>query len=55
MGANQSRPSDAAVDQQLLERLQALQLKAEMTTSEKDGYVYVGDEACRYPGNAFTK
>lgn len=42
MGANQSRPSDAAVNEKLIERLQALQMKDERAISEKDGYVVVG-------------
>lgn len=45
MGANQSRPSDAAVNEKLIERLQALHMKGERSTSEKDGYVVVGGEA----------
>jgi bleomycin hydrolase len=45
MGANQSRPSDAAVNEKLIERLQALQMKDERSTSEKDGFVVVGGDA----------
>ncbi|KAF2036787.1 peptidase C1B, bleomycin hydrolase [Setomelanomma holmii] len=45
MGANQSRPSDAAINEKLLERLQALHMKEERSTSEKDGFVVVGGEA----------
>ena len=45
MGANQSRPSDAAINEKLVERLQALQMKDERKISEKDGFVVVGDEA----------
>jgi len=45
MGANQSRPSDAAVNEKLLERLQALHVKNERTLNEKDGFVVVGGEA----------
>ncbi|OAK96145.1 bleomycin hydrolase [Phaeosphaeriaceae sp. SRC1lsM3a] len=45
MGANQSRPSDAAINEKLVERLQALQMKDERRTSEKDGFVMVGDDA----------
>jgi bleomycin hydrolase len=44
MGANQSRPSDAAVNEKLIERLQALQMKDERSTSEKDGFVVVGGD-----------
>lgn len=44
MGANQSRPSDAAINEKLVERLQALQMKDERSISEKDGFVVVGDE-----------
>jgi hypothetical protein len=45
MGANQSRPSDAAINEKLVERLQALKMKDERSTSEKDGFVVVGSEA----------
>jgi bleomycin hydrolase len=45
MGANQSRPSDAAVNEKLLERLQALHTKDDRTMNEKDGFVVVGGEA----------
>lgn len=45
MGSNQSRPSDAAIQEKLLERLQALQLKDERSMNEKDGYVYVDNGA----------
>ncbi|KAF2830888.1 bleomycin hydrolase [Ophiobolus disseminans] len=45
MGANQSRPSDAAINEKLVERLQALQMKDERSISEKDGFVVVGGEA----------
>jgi bleomycin hydrolase len=44
MGANQSRPSDAAVNEKLLERLQALHMKDDRTMNEKDGFVVVGGE-----------
>lgn len=47
MGANQSRPSDAAINEKLIERLQALHMKDERSTSEKDGFVVVGGEARR--------
>jgi hypothetical protein len=48
MGANQSRPSDAAINEKLIERLQALRIKDEQrSTSEKDGFVVVGSEARR--------
>jgi hypothetical protein len=45
MGANQSRPSDAAISEKLVERLQALHMKDERSTSEKDGFVVVGADA----------
>jgi bleomycin hydrolase len=49
MGANVSRPSgDAAINEKLLERLQALHVKDERSTSEKDGYVLVGGDARMY-------
>ena len=41
MGANQSRPSDAAVQEKLVERLQALQAKDDRTMNEKEGYIYI--------------
>lgn len=52
MGANQSRPSDAAINEKLVERLQALHMTDERSTSEKDGYVVVGGEA-RKPFSVF--
>ncbi|KAF1845497.1 peptidase C1B, bleomycin hydrolase [Cucurbitaria berberidis CBS 394.84] len=45
MGANQSRPSDAAINEKLIERLQALHMKDERPMNEKDGYIVVGGEA----------
>lgn len=45
MGANQSRPSDAAVNEKLRERLQAMHMTEERATSEKDGFVHVSGEA----------
>ncbi|KAF2642752.1 bleomycin hydrolase [Massarina eburnea CBS 473.64] len=45
MGANISKPSDAAIQEELIERLQAFKVKDGHTFSEKDGYVYVDDEA----------
>jgi bleomycin hydrolase len=45
MGGNQSRPSDAAINEKLLERLQALHMKEERSTSEKDGFIVVASEA----------
>ena len=49
MGANQSRPSDATINEKLIERLQALHMKDEQrSTSEKDGFVVVGGEARRF-------
>ena len=44
MGANQSRPSDATVNEKLMERLQALNMKDDRPMNEKDGYVVVGGE-----------
>lgn len=41
MGSQQSRPSDAAIQEKLLERLHALQVKDERSVNEKDGYVFV--------------
>lgn len=55
MGANQSRPSDAAINEKLIERLQALQMKDERRTSEKDGFVVVEGEARESPVNQFSK
>ncbi|KAF2796939.1 peptidase C1B, bleomycin hydrolase [Melanomma pulvis-pyrius CBS 109.77] len=47
MGANQSRPSDAAVQEKLIERLQALQIKDDNDRSmnEKEGYIYIDSDA----------
>ena len=45
MGANQSRPSDAAINEKLLERLQALHMKEDRPMDEKDGFVVVSGEA----------
>ena len=45
MGNNQSRPSVAAVNEKLMERLQALHIKDERPMNEKDGFVVVGGEA----------
>ncbi len=51
MGANQSRPADAAINEKLLERLHALQMKDERPMNEKEGYVVVGEASCKiYPG-----
>ncbi|KAL1652424.1 bleomycin hydrolase [Didymella pomorum] len=44
MGANHSRPSDAAVNEKLRERLQAMHMNEERATSEKDGFVHVAGE-----------
>jgi bleomycin hydrolase len=41
MGANQSRPSDTAIQEKLIERLQAFQLKDDIRVNEKEGYVCV--------------
>lgn len=47
MGANQSRPTDAAVQEKLIERLQALQIKDDNDRSmnEKEGYIYIDSES----------
>ncbi|KAL7775098.1 hypothetical protein CFE70_006015 [Pyrenophora teres f. teres 0-1] len=45
MGANQSRPSEASVNEKLMERLQALNMKDDRPMNEKDGFVVVGGEA----------
>lgn len=45
MGSNQSRPSDAATNEKLLERLQAMHMKDERSMNEKDGFVVVDGEA----------
>ncbi|KAF2690066.1 peptidase C1B, bleomycin hydrolase [Lentithecium fluviatile CBS 122367] len=47
MGSNQSRPSDADIQEQLLERLHALHIKDDKGMNEKDGYVYIDNEARR--------
>jgi bleomycin hydrolase len=44
MGSNQSRPSDAHIQEQLVERLHALQIKDDKSFNEKDGFVYVDNE-----------
>lgn len=48
MGANQSRPSDAAIQEKLIERLQALQVKDDVRINEKEGYVCVENHARVY-------
>jgi len=45
MGANQSRPTDAAINEKLVERLKALKMKDERSMNEKDGFVVIGGEA----------
>ncbi|KAI8935273.1 hypothetical protein NX059_007861 [Plenodomus lindquistii] len=45
MGSNQSRPSDVAINEKLIERLQALQVKNDRSMNEKDGFVVVDGEA----------
>jgi bleomycin hydrolase len=48
MGANQSRPSEADVNEKLRERLQALHMKEDRAMNEKDGFVVVaGDGEAR--------
>lgn len=49
MGANQSKPSDAVIQEKLIERLQALQVKDEVSVNEKDGYVCVENGPCKQP------
>ncbi|KAF1956956.1 peptidase C1B, bleomycin hydrolase [Byssothecium circinans] len=44
MGSNNSKPSDAAIQEELMERLQALRLKNGQTFNEKEGYVYVDND-----------
>ena len=44
MGANQSRPCEATVNEKLMERLQALNMKDDRPMNEKDGFVVVGGE-----------
>lgn len=42
MGSYQSRPSDAAIQEELMERLHALHVKASETSyNEKDGYIHI--------------
>lgn len=48
MGATQSRPSDAAVNEKLRERLQALHMNEERATSEKDGFIHVAGDARKF-------
>jgi bleomycin hydrolase len=46
MGANQSRPSaDAAIQEKLIERLQALHVKNDIQVNEKEGYVCIDSSA----------
>lgn len=49
MGAGYSRPSDAAVNEKLRERLQALNMNEERATSEKDGFIHVAADTRRFP------
>lgn len=44
MGANQSRPSDAAIQEKLIERLQALQIKDDIRVNEKEGYICIEND-----------
>lgn len=41
MGVNQSKPSDSAIQEKLMERLQAMHIKEDRPINEKEGYVYV--------------
>lgn len=41
MGVNLSKPSDGAIQEKLIERLQALQIKDDISVNEKEGYVCV--------------
>lgn len=45
MGANQSGPSDAAINEKLRERLQAFNLNEDRYVSEKDGFMHVAGDA----------
>jgi bleomycin hydrolase len=45
MGINQSRPADGAIEEKLIERLQALQLKNDVSMNEKEGYVCVENDS----------
>ncbi|KAJ4989735.1 peptidase C1-like family protein [Stagonosporopsis vannaccii] len=45
MGANQSRPSDAAINEKLRERLHAFHMNEERALSEKDGFMHVAGDA----------
>jgi bleomycin hydrolase len=51
MGANQSKPSDAAIQEKLIERLQALQVKDDVCVNEKEGYVCVENNSSKQPWN----
>jgi bleomycin hydrolase len=55
MGANQSRPSDAAVNEKLRERLQALHVNEERSTSEKDGFVHIAGDARKFLNNCVPR
>lgn len=56
MGANQSRPSDAAIQEKLIERLQALHVKDDIQMNEKEGYLYVeGEISPKYTHKATYK
>jgi hypothetical protein len=55
MGANHSRPSDAAVNEKLRERLQAMHMNEERATSEKDGFVHVAGEVRMSEESRFNK
>lgn len=51
MGANQSRPSDALVNEKLRERLQAFHMSEDRAVSEKDGFLHIaGDARMWIPG-----
>lgn len=52
MGANQTRPSDAAINEKLIERLQALHMKDDRTMNEKDDFIVVGGGARKLHTNA---
>jgi bleomycin hydrolase len=45
MGSDQSKQSEAAVNEKLLERLQALNMQDDKLLNEKDGYIVVEGEA----------
>ncbi|KAF2749374.1 bleomycin hydrolase [Sporormia fimetaria CBS 119925] len=51
MGISQSKPSEAAIQEKLAERLQALQVKDDVSINEKEGYLYIDNERGPRPQN----